>query len=123
MAIFAGLALVLATGGLYAVLAQTVAQRRQEIGIRMALGAAAADVTRLILGRGLVLTAVGVAIGLAGAWAAARVLSTQLFEITPHDPWSFAAVPVTLLAIALLASWLPARRALSVDPASALRTE
>jgi putative ABC transport system permease protein len=123
MGTFAALALVLAAAGVYAVLAQLVAQRRQEIGIRIALGAAAADVARLIVTRGLILTAIGVAIGMAAAWAAARVLSTQLYEITPHDPWSFTAVPVTLLAIALLASWLPARRALSVDPASALRTE
>jgi ABC-type lipoprotein release transport system permease subunit len=60
---------------------------------------------------------------MAGTWSAARVLSSQLFEIAPHDPWSFGTVPVALLAIALLASWMPARRALSVDPASALRTE
>jgi putative ABC transport system permease protein len=123
MGTFAALALVLAAAGLYAVLAQLVMQRRQEIGIRVALGAAAADVAKLIVCRGLGLTAIGVAIGMAGAWTGARVLSSQLFEIAPHDPWSFTTVPVALIAIALLASWIPARRALSVDPASALRTE
>jgi putative ABC transport system permease protein len=123
MGTFAGLALVLAAAGLYGVLAQLVAQRRQEIGIRMALGAAGADVARLILGRGVALTAAGVAIGLAGAWAGARVLASQLFQVAPHDPLSFTLVPLALLAIALLASWLPTRRALSVDPASALRAE
>ena len=123
MGTFAALALLLAAAGLYAVLAQLVAQRRQEIGIRMALGAATADVAGMILGRGFVLTCLGVAIGLAGAWAMARALSSQLFEVTPHDPWSFASVPIALLAVALLASWLPARRALAVNPATALRAE
>ena len=123
MGTFAFLALVLAAAGLYAVLAQLVAQRRQEIGIRMALGAASIDVARLILGRGVGLTAAGIAIGLAGAWAAARVLANQLYGVTPHDAASFVLVPLVLLAIALLASWLPARRALAVDPARALRTE
>ena len=123
MGTFAGLALILAAAGLYAVLAQLVAQRRQEIGIRIALGAASADVARLILGRGIGLTAIGVAIGLAAAWAAARFFSSQLYEVSPHDAASFGIVPLILLGIALLASWLPARRALSVDPASALRME
>lgn len=123
MGTFAALALVLAAAGLYGVLAQLVAQRRQEIGIRLALGAAGSDIARLILGRGVALTATGVVIGLAGAWASARVLTSQLFQIAPHDPVSFTLVPLALLAIALLASWLPTRRALSVDPASALRAE
>jgi putative ABC transport system permease protein len=123
MGAFAALALVLAAAGLYAVLSQLVAQRRQEIGIRMALGAGASDVARLVLGRGVGLTAVGVVLGLTAAWAAARLLANQLFGVTPHDPVSFIAVPLTLLTIALLASWLPARSALSVDPASALRAE
>ena len=123
MGTFAGLALVLAAAGLYAVLAQLVAQRRQEIGIRMALGAARTDVARLIVYRGVALTAIGVAVGIAGAWAAARVLATQLFEIAPHDPVSFTAVPVVLIMVSIAASWLPARRAVSVDPATALRTE
>ena len=123
MGTFAALALVLAAAGLYGVLAQLVAQRRQEIGIRMALGAATSDVARLVLGRGVALTAAGVVIGLGGAWAAARLLTSQLFGITPHDPVSFTLVPLALLAIAILASWLPTRRALSVDPASALRAE
>jgi len=123
MGTFAALALLLAAAGLYAVLAHLVAQRRQEIGIRMALGAATGDVARIIVGRGVGMTAIGIAIGLAGAWMSARVLTLQLYGVAPHDPLSFAAVPVVLFGIALLASWLPARRALSVDPASALRAE
>jgi putative ABC transport system permease protein len=123
MATFALLALVLAAAGLYAVLSQLVAQRRQEIGIRMALGAATGDVARLIVGRGVGLTAIGLAAGLATAWAAARFLGSQLYDVAPHDAASFTVVPMALLAIALLASWLPARRALSVDPATVLRSE
>jgi putative ABC transport system permease protein len=123
MGTFAALALILAAAGLYAVLAHLVTQRRQEIGIRIALGAATPDVARLILGRGVALTAIGIGIGLAGAWAAARFLASQLYEVAPHDAASFTLVPVVLLAIALLASWLPARRALAVDPATVLRTE
>ena len=123
MGSFAALALIIAAAGLYAVLSQLVAQRRQEIGIRIALGAASGDVARLVVGRGLGLTALGVAIGLAGAWAAARLVTSQLYGVTPHDPVSFVIVPLALLAIALLASWLPAKRALTVDPVEALRTE
>ena len=123
MGTFAALALLLAAAGLYAVLAQLVTQRRQEIGIRMALGAATPDVARLILGRGIGLTAIGIGIGLAAAWGTARFLASQLYDVTPHDAASFTLVPILLLAVALLASWLPARRALSVDPASALRSE
>jgi predicted permease len=123
MGSFAVLALVIAAAGLYAVLAQLVAHRRQEIGIRIALGAAAADVRRLILGRGVAMTAAGIAIGLAGAWVSARFIALQLYEIAPHDPVSFVAVPIVLLAISAIASWAPARRALTVDPMEALRTE
>jgi ABC-type antimicrobial peptide transport system permease subunit len=81
------------------------------------------DVARLILGHGVALAAIGVAIGLAGAWVAAKLIASQLYEVAPHDALSFTVVPVALLAIALLASWLPARRALSVDAASVLRTD
>jgi putative ABC transport system permease protein len=123
MGTFAALALVLATAGLYAVLAQIVAQRRQEIGIRVALGASRRDIVQMVLSRGLVLTAAGIGIGLGGAWAAARALASQLYEVQPHDPVSFTVVPAALALVALLACWFPTRRALAVDPASALRTE
>jgi putative ABC transport system permease protein len=123
MATFAGLALILAAAGLFAVLAQVVAQRRQEIGIRIALGASVRDVARLIVGRGVGMTAAGIAIGMAGAWASARFLASQLYGVVPHDPISFGAVPIVLLVVALLASWVPARRALAVDPVAALRTD
>ena len=123
MGTFAALALLLAAAGLYAVLSQLVTQRLQEIGIRMALGAATPDVARLILGQGVGLTTIGIVVGLAFAWAAARFLASQLYDVTPHDAASFTLVPVVLLGIALLASWLPARRALSVDPATVLRAE
>jgi len=123
MGAFATLALVLATAGLFAVLAQLVAQRRQEIGVRMALGASIRDVVRLIVGRGLAMTIAGVAIGLAGAWASARFLASQLSGVSTHDPLSFTIVPVVLIGVALLASWIPARRALTVNPVDALRAE
>jgi len=123
MGVFAGLALVLAAAGLFAVLAQLVAQRRQEIGVRMALGASIRDVVRLIVGRGLAMTIAGVAIGLAGAWASARFLASQLSGVSTHDPLSFTIVPVVLIGVALLASWIPARRALTVNPVDALRAE
>ena len=123
MGTFATLALLLAAAGLYAVLAQLVGQRRQEIGIRIALGASVRDVARLVVGQGIVMTATGITIGVLAAWASTRLLANQLYGVTPHDAVSFTAVPLLLLAVSLAASWLPARRALSVDPVEALRTE
>jgi ABC-type antimicrobial peptide transport system permease subunit len=123
MGAFALLALLLSAAGLYAVLAQLVAQRRQEIGVRIALGASVQHVARLIVGRGLILTLTGVAAGLGAAWATAQLLASQLYGVEPHDAVSFSAVPLVLIAIALLASWLPARRALAVDPVETLRAE
>jgi putative ABC transport system permease protein len=123
MGTFAALALLLAGAGLYAVLAQLVAHRWREIGIRMALGASAADTSRLIVSRGLLLSGAGVALGLAGAWAAARVLSSQLYGVRPHDPLTFSAVAVAVLTTALAASWVPVRRAVTIDPATVLRVE
>jgi putative ABC transport system permease protein len=123
MTSFAGLALVLAAAGLYAVLAHIVLQRRQEIGIRVALGAAAGDVLRLIVSRGAGLAAAGLALGLASAFALSRYIGSQLYEVSAHDPASFAAVASTLMAVAVLACWLPTRRALAVEPAEALRAE
>jgi putative ABC transport system permease protein len=121
MAMFAALALVLSVAGLYAVLSQIVVQRRHEIGVRMALGARSADVQRLILARGMALVAIGLAGGLAGAWSLSRYLANQLYEISPRDPGSFAIVTLALIAAALLACWVPTRRALAIEPAVALR--
>ncbi|CAN5653188.1 hypothetical protein BH18ACI5_BH18ACI5_26240 [soil metagenome] len=123
MTSFAVLALVLAAAGLYAVLSNLVLQRRQEIGIRVALGARTSDVLNLVVLRGLALTLVGLAIGLAGSLALARYIRAQLYEVSARDPFSFTTVAITLTVVALLASWIPTRRALSIDPATALRGE
>ena len=121
--IFAALALLLAAIGTYGVLAYSVAQRTQEIGIRMALGASTSTVLRLVVGKALALTAAGIVTGLAAAYLLTRYLSSLLFEIKPDDPLTFAMVSLLLAAIALAASWIPARRAVRVDPAVALRSE
>jgi ABC-type antimicrobial peptide transport system permease subunit len=123
LAVFALFAVVLASIGLYGVLAYGVRQRVQEIGIRMALGARGADVLWMILGQGLRLTLVGVGIGVVGALALTRLLSGLLFGVPPSDPLTFTAVAGLLCGIALLACWLPARLALGVDPMVALRNE
>ena len=123
LAVFAGLALVLAIVGIYAVMYSTVAQRTNEIGIRIALGAGRSDVLRMILGHGARLAILGLAMGLAGAWAATRLLKSMLFNVTPTDPWTFSAVAVALFVVAMAASLLPARRAMKVDPIVALREE
>jgi putative ABC transport system permease protein len=123
LGVFAALALVMAVVGLYAVMAVSVAQRTHELGIRVALGAQRRDVIGLVLRQGVKLVGIGVVIGLAGAWALTRVLTTLLYEVKPTDPLTFAAVPVLLIAVAILACWLPARQAASVDPLTALRYE
>jgi putative ABC transport system permease protein len=120
---FAGLALLLAAVGIYGVISYSVAQRTKEIGIRMALGAGRADVLRLITGEGLRLTAVGVVAGLFGAAAAARLLSTLLFQVQPGDAMTYASAAAFLIVVALAASALPAWRATRVAPVSALRAE
>jgi putative ABC transport system permease protein len=121
--IFAGIALLLAIIGVYGVVSYAVAQRTQEIGIRMALGARTADVSRLVLREGLLLAGIGVVLGLAGAVVFSRLLRSLLFEVTPTDPVTFACVAGLLLAVAIAATWLPARRAAKVDPMVALRYE
>jgi putative ABC transport system permease protein len=120
---FALVAVLLAAMGLYGVLAYSVTRRRREIGVRMALGASPRDVRRLVLGEGLALTLGGLALGLAGAAAGTRLLRSLLFGVTPTDPATLATVSLLILAVAVLACLVPARRASGVDPAVALRTE
>ena len=120
---FAGLALLLASVGLYGVLSYEVTQRTPEIGVRMALGAGRGDMVRSVLGRALLLTAAGTALGLAGALALTRLLASALYGVEPFDPATFAAVPVVVVAVALMATVVPARRAAGVDPLRALRTD
>jgi len=123
MVSFAALALVLAAVGIFGVISYSVAQRTQELGIRRALGAGTGSVMGLVLGQGMGLTAIGVAIGLAGAFALARLLQSLLFSITPADAVTYVAVGLVLSTVAFVASYLPARRAAKVDPMVALRHE
>jgi putative ABC transport system permease protein len=120
---FAAIALVLATVGIYGLLSYSVARRTREIGIRMALGAQARDVRKLVMRQGLSLALTGVAIGLACAFALTQVINTLLFEVSPTDPLTFALIALLLALVALLACWIPARRATKVDPMVALRSE
>ena len=120
---FATLALVLAAIGLYGVMAYSVTQRMAEIGVRVALGASRPDVMRLIVGQGMRLTLAGLLVGLVGALALTRLMTSLLFGVQPTDPLTIAAVAAFLAAIALVASWIPARRAAGTDPAIALRAE
>jgi len=120
---FASLALVLSAIGIYGVMAYSVVRRVHEIGIRMALGAQCEDVMRLVVGQGLVLLAIGVAAGVAGSLALTRSLASFLYRIGPTDPATFVCVVAILAAVALFACYIPARRAIRVDPAIALRCE
>ncbi len=120
---FAGLALLLTAIGIYGVLSYTVRQRTHEIGIRRAVGAGQSDIVRLVVGRAAVLVGAGVAFGLAGALAGARVLSSMLFGVSPWDPTTFGVVGGGLMLIGLLASWPPTRAATRVDPVEALRSQ
>ena len=123
LAIAAGVALLLGIVGIYGVIAYIAAQRTREIGIRMALGAQAADVSRLFVRHGLWLTGAGVALGVLAAVGLTRLMSSLLFGVSPMDPMTYAAVSVALGAVALLATYLPARRASRIDPIVALRTD
>jgi putative ABC transport system permease protein len=120
---FALIAMVLATAGIYGVIAHSVTQRTQEIGVRMALGAQARDILQMVLKHGLVLVLSGTAIGVAGALALTRYLTTLLFGITPTDTLTFVVVSLIFFLIAMVASLIPARRATKVDPLIALRYE
>ncbi len=120
---FGLLALLLACIGLYGLLAYTVGQRIHEFGIRMALGAQRGNIFRVVLRSGMWLVAVGVAVGVGGALAATRMLRRYLFGIQPNDPWTLAGAALILIFVALLACWIPARRATKVDPMIALRYE
>jgi putative ABC transport system permease protein len=123
LGVFAAVAALLAAIGVYSVLAYAVAQRTQEIGVRMALGARRAQVMALVLRRGFVLSSIGIALGLIGAAAASRYLQSMLFGIEPVDARTFALVAAAFISIAVAASYLPARRATTVDPVVALRHE
>jgi putative ABC transport system permease protein len=123
LAVLGAIALVLAATGVFGVLAYTVSSRTREIGTRVALGADRSDIARLVLGQSLRLAAAGTAAGLAVALALGRAVASMLYGVGPRDPWTLAGVCVLLGAVALLAAWVPARRAMRIDPAVALRCE
>jgi ABC-type antimicrobial peptide transport system permease subunit len=120
---FGALAIVLAATGVYGVMAYAVSRRRREIGIRMAIGASGGQVMRLVLGRIAVLLIVGTALGALAALATGKLFSPVLYNVSPRDPATFALAALLMAFVALAAGWLPARRAMSIEPASALREE
>jgi len=123
LSIFAGSALLLTAIGIYGVLAYSVAQRTNEIGIRIALGAGQSNIFRLIIGQAMTIVGISLAIGLVGAFGVARLLNSLLFGVSAWDPLTFSAIVILISLVAFLAAWLPARRASNVDPIVALRTE
>jgi putative ABC transport system permease protein len=123
LGLFAAVALILTMVGLYGVISCSVSESTQQIGIRVALGAQRSDVLKLIVGQGVILALSGVAVGLAAAYGLTRLMSSLLFGVGSTDPWTFGAVAVLLLCVAVAACYLPARRAMNVDPMVALRAE
>jgi putative ABC transport system permease protein len=123
LTVFASIALLLAAVGIYGLMSYGVEQRMQEIGIRMALGAAHRKIMRLVLGQGMRLAIVGTVLGLAGAYGLTRLLANFLFGVKPSDPLAFSIVAATLIVVTLVAAFVPARRAMRLDPVVALRQE
>ena len=123
LTIFAATALLLAALGIYGLMSYSVEQRTQEIGIRVALGASGSDMLRMVVRHGLVLAGIGLAVGLASAFALTRFIATMLFGVQATDPMAFGAVVATLAAVAWIAIYIPARRATRIDPLVALRYE
>jgi putative ABC transport system permease protein len=123
LSVFAGTGLLLALLGVYGVVSYSVARRTQEIGVRMALGAGRTDVLRVVMRQGLILVATGAALGTAGALGATRVIASELYGVKSSDPWTFSGAFLLVLIVGCLACWVPARRAMRVDPMVALRYE